>query len=105
MNKGVLPDKAIATLAERGDIVSEHPLEKNQIQPASIDLRLSSKAYRVRASFLPNIDGLVSDKIKHFKLREIDLSGGTVLDANCVYIVPLMESLNLTRRSFCLCKS
>ncbi|MEG8099428.1 2'-deoxycytidine 5'-triphosphate deaminase [Candidatus Liberibacter brunswickensis] len=102
MKKGVLPDKSIAELVANREIVTEsnYPLEENQIQPASLDLRLSSKAYRVSASFLPNVEDLVLDKIDSLKLHEIDLSMGAVLEANCVYIVPLIERLNLTKNLF-----
>ncbi|AKK20174.1 2'-deoxycytidine 5'-triphosphate deaminase [Candidatus Liberibacter africanus] len=100
MEKGVLPDKAIAALIESGNILSDCPVDKDQIQPASLDLRLSSKAYRVSASFLPNGEDLVLDKIERFKLHEIDLSRGAVLEANCVYIVPLMERLDLKKGIF-----
>ncbi|MBY7649039.1 MAG: 2'-deoxycytidine 5'-triphosphate deaminase [Candidatus Liberibacter europaeus] len=95
MNKGILPDKSIAELFEKKEIMSEFPLDEDQIQPASLDLRLSSKAYRVRASFLPNSEDLVLEKIHRFALHEIDISNGAVLESNCVYIVPLMERLNL----------
>ncbi|MBA5724140.1 2'-deoxycytidine 5'-triphosphate deaminase [Candidatus Liberibacter sp.] len=97
VKKGILPDKSIADLFANREILSECPLDPDQIQPASLDLRLSSKAYRVRASFLPGVDNLVLEKIKLFKLHEIDLSEGAVLEENCVYIIPLKESLNFSK--------
>jgi dCTP deaminase len=66
-----------------------------QIQPASLDLRLGNVAYRVRASFLPGPHAAVSRRIADLKLHEIALSGGAVLETGCVYIVPLQESLAL----------
>ncbi|MBA1993596.1 2'-deoxycytidine 5'-triphosphate deaminase, partial [Escherichia coli] len=54
-------------------------------------------AYRVRASFLPGPDATVAERIDQLKLHEIDLSDGAVLETNCVYIVPLLESLALPR--------
>ena len=66
-----------------------------QIQPASLDLRLGETAYRVRASFLPGPDHRVADKLNRLKLHEIDLRAGAVLETGCVYIVPLLESLDL----------
>ncbi|AGA65310.1 Deoxycytidine triphosphate deaminase [Liberibacter crescens BT-1] len=90
----MLPDKAIWGLLESGKILTEIPLEPNQVQPASLDLRLSSKAYRIRASFLPG-SHTVYEKLDLFKLHEIDLSYGAVLETNCIYIIPLIESLRL----------
>ena len=65
------------------------------MQPASLDLRLGSIAYRVRASFMPGPGHKVTDKLERLKLHEISLEAGAVLETGCVYIVPLMESLAL----------
>ncbi|SIQ61815.1 dCTP deaminase [Rhizobium sp. RU20A] len=92
---GILPDKAIEALFARGALKSERPLDADQIQPASLDLRLGVKAFRVRASFMPGPGHLVSDKLDRLSLHVIDLSEGAVLETGCVYIVPLMESLAL----------
>ena len=92
---GILADRAIAALFASGRLKSERPLDGDQIQPASLDLRLGSKAFRVRASFMPGPAHLVADKLDRLKLHVIDLSEGAVLETGCVYIVPLMESLAL----------
>ncbi|MHA6688187.1 2'-deoxycytidine 5'-triphosphate deaminase [Mesorhizobium sp. A556] len=92
---GILPDQDIAALFATGALKSERPLDGDQIQPASLDLRLGKKAWRVRASFLPGPNHTVADKLDRLKLHEIDLSEGSVLETGCVYIVPLMESLAL----------
>lgn len=92
---GILPDREIAALFEGGALVSARPLDKDQIQPASLDLRLGEKAYRVRASFLPGPGHKVADKLDRLKLHEIDLTAGAVLETGCVYIVPLLETLKL----------
>ena len=52
-DRGILPDRMIAALAAAGGILSENQFVPDQIQPASLDLRLGEVAYRVRASFLP----------------------------------------------------
>ncbi|ODT08919.1 MAG: 2'-deoxycytidine 5'-triphosphate deaminase [Mesorhizobium sp. SCN 65-20] len=91
---GILPDQDIAALFASGAL-SAPPLDADQIQPASLDLRLSAKAYRVRASFLPGPNHLVSAKLDRLKLHEIDLANGAVLETGCVYIVPLQEALSL----------
>ncbi|TKT74207.1 2'-deoxycytidine 5'-triphosphate deaminase [Aquamicrobium sp. LC103] len=92
---GILPDRDIAGLFDSGALKAAHPLDADQIQPASLDLRLGDKAYRVRASFLPGPGHKVADKLDRLKLHEIDLRAGAVLETGCVYIVPLRESLAL----------
>jgi dCTP deaminase len=92
---GILPDQDIAGLFQSGALASARPLDADQIQPASLDLRLGEKAWRVRASFLPGPNHRVSEKLDRLKLHEIDLTNGAVLETGCVYIVPLLESLNL----------
>ena len=94
---GILPDRDIAALFRSGALSSAHALDGDQIQPASLDLRLGAKAYRVRASFLPGPAHRVADKLERLKLHEIDLGPGAVLETGCVYIVPLMETLKLPR--------
>jgi dCTP deaminase len=93
--KGILPDHMIAALARDGAILAAQPLQTDQIQPASLDLRLGEVAYRVRASFLPGPETTVAERIKELKLHEINLGRGAVLETGCVYIVPLIESLAL----------
>jgi dCTP deaminase len=94
-DKGILPDRLIAALHASGAIISARDFAAEQIQPASLDLRLGNVAYRVRASFLPGPHGTVGRRIADLKLHEILLSNGAVLETGCVYIVPLMESLAL----------
>ena len=92
---GILPDREIAGLFQSGMLIAERAPDGDQIQPASLDLRLGAKAYRVRASFLPGPKARVEDKLDQLKLHEIDLSAGAVLETGCVYVVPLLESLDL----------
>lgn len=93
---GILADKDIKALFDAGQLKSARPLDDNQIQPASLDLRLGEKAYRVRASFMPGPGIKVRDKLERLKLHEVDLTQGAVLETGCVYIVPLLETLALT---------
>lgn len=95
MKPGILSDRAIGALFGGGQLKSEVMLDKDQIQPASLDLRLGGKAMRVRASFMPGRSSTVADKLEKLTLHEIDLEQGAVLETGCVYIVPLMESLDL----------
>src|SRR5262245_12271978 len=85
----------IAALARDGAILPAYDFVPDQIQPASLDLRLGEIAYRVRASFLPGPRTTVAERIDELKLHEIALSDGAVLETGCVYIVPLIESLAL----------
>jgi dCTP deaminase len=92
---GILADSHIHALFASGALKSMRPLDGDQVQPASLDLRLGAKAYRVRASFMPGPNKTVMDKLDQLKLHEIDLSQGAVLETGCVYVVPLLESLAL----------
>ncbi|HAY90535.1 MAG TPA: 2'-deoxycytidine 5'-triphosphate deaminase, partial [Rhodobacteraceae bacterium] len=94
---GVLPNQTIAALIEGGQITIDTPLADGQIQPASLDLRLGTKAWRVRASFLAGNGRRVADRLQDFEMHQIDLSQGAVLEKGCVYVVPLMERLALPR--------
>jgi dCTP deaminase len=91
---GILPDRMIAALTKAGGILPAYDYAPDQIQPASLDLRLHDIAYRVRASFLPG-QTTVAERIEHLKLHEIALGDGAVLETGAVYIVPLLESLAL----------
>ena len=75
---GVLPSHVLRELVRSGEIGAERPVTEDQIQPASLDLRLGPVAYRVRASFLPGPEARVADKIAQFAMHEIDLSQGAV---------------------------
>jgi len=94
---GVLPYQAMLAMIEAGQIRADLEIPESQIQPASMDLRLGRTAFRVRGSFLPGPNAAVMEKIERFRMHQIDLAGGAVLEKGCVYIVPLMESLKLER--------
>lgn len=92
---GVLPNQQISRMIADNQIASTREIMAEQIQPASLDLRLGTTAYRVRASFLAGQGERVSDRLKEFEMHRVDLTGGAVLEKGCVYVVPLMESLAL----------
>ena len=96
---GILPSQAIREAIAAGEIRATETIAESQIQPASLDLRLGAVAYRVRASFLPGPRASVGQKIEALSMHRVDLSGGAVLEKDCVYIVPLMESLRLRKRT------
>ena len=93
---GVLSGQEITELINKNIISSDHKINKDIIQPASIDLRLGLKAWRVPASFLPGKGNLVSDRLKNFAMHEFSLVDGAVLECGCVYIVKLLENVSLT---------
>lgn len=92
---GILPSQAIERLIADGAIALDRPAAPDQIQPASLDLRLGTVVHRVRASFLPGAGRTVAERLEEFRLHTIDLERGAVLETGCVYIAPLMERLAL----------
>jgi dCTP deaminase len=96
---GILPSHVLRRLIRsHREVVASEDIVEAQLQPASIDLRLGSVAYRVRASFLPGPAATVRDKLSSVFMHEIDLTDGAVLETGCVYIVPLLESADFTSR-------
>jgi dCTP deaminase len=96
-SKGILPSQYIREYVKSGIVKSEIPIDEDQIQPASIDLRLGSVAYQVSASFLPGGYSSILSKIQALDIEKdkIDLTKSTVLQKGCVYIIPLQEELYL----------
>jgi dCTP deaminase len=95
LRDGIQSAEAILRLAEARVIATASPFAPDQVQPASLDLRLGARAYRVRASFLPGPNRPVRDRLESLSLHEIDLTRGAVLETGCVYIAELQESLAL----------
>jgi dCTP deaminase len=93
--RGLLPAQMIRALMADGGISAAVPFTGDQVQPASLDLRLGDCAWRVRASFLPGAGASVADKLEQFALHRIDLRGGAVLETGCVYVAQIAESLAL----------
>lgn len=95
MKKGVLPTQALRAMIARGEILAEAGIDADQLQPASLDLRLGTRAWRMRASFLAGAGRRVADRLPEFEMHQMDLQGGVVLEKGCVYLIPLMERLAL----------
>jgi dCTP deaminase len=93
--EGILPAHAIRRLIEEGGIASPLAIEDDQLQPASLDLRLGEWAYRVRASFLPGPSQSMDERLGTLALHRFSLSEGAVLETGCVYIAPLLETMKL----------
>jgi dCTP deaminase len=95
---GILPMQGLRALVRDGAIAADVDFDADQIQPASIDLRLGAVAHRVRASFLPGQHRTVAEQLDRLGMHTIDLGKGAVLERGCVYIVPLLERLKLPPR-------
>ncbi len=107
---GILSDTHLKHLIAEGSISADPPIEDSQIQPASLDLRLGTKAYRLISSFLPSRPEIKArpyqqpatflDLLKHYQdeglvMFEVDLTEGAILDKGNVYLVPLLERVSL----------
>lgn len=95
LSPGILPCQAIDALIAQGAITSPTAFDADQVQPASLDLRLGARAWRVRASFLPGLGRKVVQRLEDVAMHELDLSRGAVLEKGCVYIAELQERLAL----------
>jgi len=93
---GILSSIEIKELIRNGRIrAGNQVIDDSQIQPASMDLRLGGKAYRVQASFLPNSGSTIESKIRDLTLAEIDLTKPTLLERGAVFVIPIIEELSL----------
>ena len=96
---GILAAQDLRAMIAQGEIAADAAIGEEQVQPASLDLRLGNHAYRVRASFLPCPGAAVADRLQAFAMHRFDLGDGAVLEKGCVYIVPLQERLALRSRT------
>jgi dCTP deaminase len=93
---GILPGQQIGALVDSGAILAQAAVGSDQLQPASLDLRLGARAWRVRASFLPSTRTGIDERLRDLALHSIELSeAGSVLETGCVYLVELEERLKL----------
>lgn len=92
---GILPSQDLRRFVETGVIAADEPVGEDQIQPASLDLRLGVRGYRIRTSFLPGQKRAVAERIEAFATHPVDLTHDTILEKNCVYIVELQERVRL----------
>ena len=71
-----------------------HPVRSSQVSPASLDLRLSARGWRMRAGFLPGREGVLR-ALERLALAPIDLEAGAILEPGVPYLVELEERLDL----------
>ena len=100
---GILPYQDIKRLIASRAISASPTIEERQIQPASLDLRLGRKAYRLISSFLPELSAISSrlNVLDFYQsdlvMYEMDLTDGAILEKGHVYLVPLLEQLALPK--------
>ena len=94
---GLLAAHQIEALRASGGITGSPPIpgQAPLVQPASLDLRLGRRAWRVRASFLPGVHRSVIEGIEAQPAHEIDLASPGVLEPGTVTIVELDDRLAL----------
>jgi dCTP deaminase len=93
---GVLPNQWLTAAIREGVVdAGEFTIPANNVQPASLDLRLGESAYRMRCSFLPD-RATVESKLGDLVLESLDLHrAGVVLEPGRPYLIPLKERLFL----------
>jgi dCTP deaminase len=94
-SSGILPSQALSALIAQGGISAPVPFQPDQVQAASVDLRLGESCWRVRASFLPGATRRVTERLKDVAMHRLDLTQGAVLEKGCVYIAQVQEALAL----------
>ncbi len=101
LKNGVLSSQELKRAIAEGVIKADPPIEDRQIQPASIDLRCGHKVFRLVSSFLPEsmpvLDRLHTPDVygSDLVMYEMDISEGGILERGSVYLIPLMEELDL----------
>jgi dCTP deaminase len=99
LSTGLLPSQYLKAAIHSREIYAVEEISDDQIQPASLDLRLGASAYRIPTSFLPGPTSTVQEKIARFAMHRIDLSNGAIFEKGSIYLVELMEHLALRRRT------
>lgn len=93
--EGVLPYQKINEMISLNIIKADSPINDRQVQPSSLDLRLSNIAWRLQASFLPGSKHTVAEQVSELAMHSINLSDGLILEKNCVYLILLQETVLL----------
>ena len=93
---GILPRQLLKAAVADGAIVAKTPIPDSSYQPASLDLRLSDRGWRLRTSFLPGSEP-VENRLADISMGEIDLRKEAILERNRPYLIPLMEELHLPK--------
>ena len=94
LKDGILPCQWLRMAAAEDIITGPYRIPESNYQPASLDLRLGEKAYRLRCSFLPDSQ-TVKEKLEDLTMGELDLRDGAILEKDRPYLIPLLEELKL----------
>ena len=94
---GILPSQSLDALIASGAIGSASAFDADQVQPASLDLRLGARCWRIRASFLPGLGRTVRQRMADVAMHEIDLTKGAgwdikILPEICRYLKIILPS-------------
>lgn len=92
---GAVPSQILRDFIANGNVSSREPIPDENIQPASLDLRLGERGYLVRAAFLPRAGETIEDALQNYREETLDLREGALLKKNCTYVLELQESLDL----------
>ena len=95
-SEGVLPAQWLRKAVGQGVISADRVIPESSYQPASLDLRLGEKAYRLRCSFLPG-PMTVAERLKEYEMGHIDLRDDAILEQDRPYLIPLQENLELPK--------
>jgi dCTP deaminase len=91
---GIFPAQLLRHALDEGWVRGGSGLE-DRLQPASLDLTLGDKAYRLLCSFLPDRESTVETKMRDYVLEPFSIEDGAILERNCAYLIPLAEELAL----------
>ena len=94
LKDGILPCQWLRVAAAEDIITGSYKIPESNFQPASLDLRLGEKAYRLICSFLPD-SRAVKEKLEDLTMGEFDLRDGAILEKGRPYLIPLLEELHL----------
>ncbi|HHO49635.1 MAG TPA: 2'-deoxycytidine 5'-triphosphate deaminase [Deltaproteobacteria bacterium] len=96
MSEGILVSQSLRALLEQRAVQALLPIQPNQIQPSSLDLRLGARLWQLQCSFLPGPDG-IERKLGHLATAgtRLDRDEPFVLHRGGVYLAELEEVLEL----------
>jgi len=98
---GVLPSQEIKNLIHCKNVSSlNKDINIKQVQPSSLDLTLSDRAWRIGASFLPGKNYKVEQVLRDVAIYDVSLAKMTVFEKGCLYLVKLNERLNLDSKTY-----
>lgn len=100
---GALPSQHIRRLVQEQKI--KGLIKEDSIQPASMDLTISNKAYRISGMFLPKKGESVQELLKHILVYEQDLDKQPIIEKDVVYLIELNQELDLPENIYAYCNN